>query len=241
MGLLKSLWMWFFGPDLTCLYCSSPIQTREYLFHDVRNRLCQSCRDRLPFIPPPVCRFCGRSEESTSCTDCIPRLNHALEANRSVLRYTSLARDWIALFKYQGREELGKLMGFLMAEVMIREGWEYDWVTCVPLHSSRLKERGFNQSYLLAKEVSYWLRVPFLSCLERIRLTSSQSRLSRRERLHALSGAFRIPPSCSRIHLEGKRFLLVDDVYTTGATVSECAGILKESGAKKIVSLTFAR
>lgn len=233
--------MWLFGQGVTCLYCSARIQTREYLFHDVRNRLCLSCRDGLPFIPPPVCRFCGRSEEKRPCSDCIPRLNYALEANRSVLRYTSLARDWITLFKYRGREELGKLMGFLMAEVMIGEGWKYDWVTCVPLHSSRLKERGFNQSYLLAKEVSRWLRVPFLSCLERVRFTPSQSRLGRRERLHALSGAFQISSSCSRKHLEGKRFLLVDDVYTTGATVSECAGALKDSGAKRVVSLTFAR
>lgn len=109
----------------------------------------------------------------------------------------------------------------------------------VPLHPKRLKEREFNQSLLLAKEISRTLKIPLIpDNLQRIRWTRPQIELKGEERLTNVKGAFKLKAPKA---VEGKFFLLIDDVYTTGATVRECSKVLKKAGAEKVYVFTLAR
>ncbi len=236
------MWEHLFPPPPTCWFCSSPAGGR--FGSGVWERVCAGCRRRLVRIVPPLCRRCGKSlsgQGPALCGDCEGRSGH-LDQNRSVVRYNDFAREIVALFKYRGRERLARPLGRMMAEEACKMVPLPDWVTFVPLHPSRLKDRGFNQAELLARIVSAHLNRPLVPLLKRIRPTEPQSQKSRRERLVALRGAF--APAADRKVLgkmAGVRVLIVDDVYTTGSTLEECARILKEERVKSVVSVTFAR
>jgi ComF family protein len=118
-------------------------------------------------------------------------------------------------------------------------GVEFDWVTSVPLHSSRLRARGFNQSALLATVLARHLECLYKDKkVYRVRPTETQTGLTAPQRTANVSGAFRAGPFA---RLNGKKILLVDDVMTTGATVNACAGALKKSGAQSVYVVTVAR
>jgi competence protein ComFC len=116
-----------------------------------------------------------------------------------------------------------------------------DWISFGPLHPDRLWEHGFSQAELLAGVISWKLGIPKASLLERGRPTAQQCRKSRRDRLVSLQGAFRLSPEKRRLSLAGKTIFLVDDVYTTGTTLKECAEPLRRAGAGPILAVTFAR
>jgi ComF family protein len=114
-----------------------------------------------------------------------------------------------------------------------------DVIMPVPLHRSRLRERGFNQALLLASAVGRAHGIPLsYDNLTRFRATRPQVELSGEERVQNVRGAFRLTRPAD---VEGKRVLLVDDVFTTGATMNECAAVLKRAGARSVVALTLAR
>jgi competence protein ComFC len=150
-------------------------------------------------------------------------------------------KDLIHLFKYKGKLLLSgvlcdKLLEFIKDNQEIIEG--VDVITFVPASHSWLNGRDYNQSGLLAAAVSKRFGVPVKKPIEKIRKTPRQNELSREERLTNLSGAFGIKDGTA---LKDSKVLLVDDVMTTGATLSECAGILKSAGAKEVKCLTLAR
>lgn len=236
------MWECLFPPPSTCWFCSSPAGGRSW--SGVWERVCAGCRRRLIRISPPLCPRCGRSlsgPASAPCRDCEERSGF-LDQNRSVVRYNDFARGIIALFKYRGRERLAHPLGRMMAETAVGHSPPPDWITYVPLHPSRLRERGFNQAELLARVVSNRLNRPLIPLLKRVRFTEPQSLRSRRERLIALRGAFAL---ADRESVHGKIadtcVLIIDDVYTTGSTLEECARILKQAKVKRVVSVTFAR
>lgn len=114
-----------------------------------------------------------------------------------------------------------------------------DYLTFVPLHRARLKEREFNQSQLLALKLSRHFKVPLLdNLLKRVRPTPSQTNLSKEERFKSLRGAF---AARENEQIKGKTILLVDDVFTTGATFNECAKVLRQAGVKQADGFTLAR
>jgi ComF family protein len=114
-----------------------------------------------------------------------------------------------------------------------------DCIIPVPLHSQRLRDREYNQSLLLADRLSHQIRIPLLlACLIRIRPTVPQTSLTKKERLTNLRGAFSVPKPA---HIQGKRILLVDDVFTTGTTLHECAKTLRRAGSGPVYGLTLAR
>jgi len=120
-----------------------------------------------------------------------------------------------------------------------REGDDRDVIIPVPLHPSRLRQRGFNQSALLAQEMSRMLCVPVdLFSLRKIRATPPQVGLTMKERTKNVKGTFHV---INGDHVKGKKVLLVDDVFTTGATISECARALRKAGATSVDVLTLAR
>ncbi len=149
--------------------------------------------------------------------------------------------ELISRFKYQGATYLAEPLGMLLADLQ-DEYFSFsniDILIPVPLHPRRLRERGFNQSLLLARVISRLKKIP-LAChlLERVRYTPPQTQLSGSEREKNVRGAF-----CLRSNhfLAEKTVLLIDDVFTSGATVNECTRVLKEAGAREVQVLTLAR
>jgi ComF family protein len=140
-------------------------------------------------------------------------------------------------FKYQGRCELGRPLGELLAARALPFAGRIDCVMPIPLHPERLRERGYNQSALLARPLSRALGVPLdVRTLVRVRPTRVQAGLPREARLQNVEGAFR-----ARLRGPAMRVLLIDDVRTTGATLAAAAAALRASGVRQISNLALAR
>ncbi|MEK7562697.1 MAG: ComF family protein [Patescibacteria group bacterium] len=161
----------------------------------------------------------------------------------------SLTRKLIYQFKYKPyTKNLAKTLASLIIEHLIitqkntDEIWNNAVLIPVPLFSKKLKERGYNQSEELAKELSKILRVPVISdSLKKIKQTESQIKLSKEEREKNLRGAFKVIAMSDIAILSGKKVFLVDDVYTTGSTMEECARVLRNAGAKSVWGICLAR
>ncbi len=208
----------------------------------------------LDFLFPPHCPVCGAYVENRGgwCEGC---LQHTLQTVRlplsaeftgvieeawSMGRYQGGLRELIRALKYHGkRDRLPFLKTFLeQAEPRLQSLFGHPLlVVPVPLHPTKEKERGFNQAELIFRE---WLAargIPMKRCLQRVRATVPQYGLGAKERRQNLKGAFALLPG---ITVEGRDILLVDDIFTTGATMMECARVLRENGAKRILALTLA-
>lgn len=144
----------------------------------------------------------------------------------------------IHLFKYGGKINIARLLGRMLASYPL-DFSIYDLLIPVPLHIKRLKERGFNQAVLLSKEIKRAHSIPIeMFGLKRIRATRPQVLLKEKERMLNVKGAFAVK---NPANIKGRKVLLIDDVFTTGATVNECAKVLKKAGAERIDVLTLAR
>lgn len=144
-------------------------------------------------------------------------------------------------YKYKRKMHLSKPLGELMAQY-IRSSFDIsrvDYIVPVPLHEKRLHERGYNQAELLSHEISRHFGVPTLSgLLHRTRETKPQFDLPRNDRFKNVKGAFALHGAH---HIKGKRILILDDIYTTGSTISECTRVLKEGEAAQVHVLTLSR
>lgn len=207
-----------------------------------RQALCPECANSFEPVTPPKCTICGTpfleaGETNHPCGRCIkgpPPFHRAI----SIYRFDDSLVDAIHTLKYSGKSTLAKCLGNLMSNHDIFDE-EHDIIIPVPLHIRRLRERGFNQALLLAKPLSnaHGITIdPFL--LTRTRETPSQTGMGRKEREQNVRGAFALRNAWN---LKGLKILLVDDVYTTGATVKECSKMLKKGGAKEVNVLTLAR
>lgn len=204
--------------------------------------ICSDCLQSFESVTSPCCTVCGMPFVTSSgpdhpCGACISEQPHFDEA-ASVYLYGGELAEAIKKMKYSGKTSLASpLAGLFCRHPFIDSS--IDTLVAVPLHKSRLRERGFNQSQLfasiLAKKMS--LRAdPFI--LERVRHTPPQAGMKRAQRLKNVRNAFAIRKGASVL---GKSILLVDDVYTTGATAMECSRVLKKAGAKEVKVLTLAR
>ncbi len=228
-----------------CRFC------RERIFGQDEECFCPGCWARIRLIGHPLCTVCGRpffdaAGEDHPCGVCLTREPRFFRA-RAWACYPSdedeshPLRQVVQRFKYGRKVSLGKPLGRLMASGCsdFFQGASFDLVIPVPLHPKRLRWRGFNQAVILAREVGRirQLRVdPFI--LSRPRETPPQTQLAEEERRKNVRGAFVVNPSSS---VQGKRLLLVDDVYTSGATVNECSRTLLRAGAKEVQVLTLTR
>ncbi|HXK54002.1 MAG TPA: ComF family protein [Hyphomicrobiales bacterium] len=206
--------------------------------------LCGSCWGRLRFIEAPYCQRlgiplafdCGPGAVSPRAIAAPPVFSRA----RAAVLYDDVARQLVHGLKYRDRHDLTALM----ARMMVRAGSELlgeaTLVAPVPLHRRRLWTRRFNQSALLAKEISRLSGVPLVpDLLSRIKATRQQVGLSAEQRRRNVAGAFRLDDDW-RARISGQRVVLVDDVLTTGATVEGCARVLLRSGAGRVDVLLFA-
>lgn len=200
--------------------------------------ICPKCADSVNFISPPLCDICGIPFKSDviknhTCGDCMKKRRHYSWA-RGVVVYDDASAKAIHRFKYGHDTTYSAPLGSMMADYPL-EG--FDLITPVPLHIKRLRVRGFNQSLLLANAIGKRKGIPVAPfILKRTRWTEPQVNLTGRERKVNVKGAFKV---CGDVR--EKRILIVDDVYTTGATVSECSKVLKRSGAKEVCVLTLSR
>lgn len=200
--------------------------------------LCQACLDQVPRVEPSCCSICGGQAGSDGlCSRCRTEPLH-IERIRSVLYFEGVLREAVHHLKYRGCVELAQPLGQLMAEYLKEHPMLCDVVVPVPLHVTRLRERGYNQAALLAYAMArHNGLVVDERALVRERATASQVTLNAEERKLNVKDAFRCPDA----GVVGKKVLLVDDVCTTGATLEACATALYEAGAQSVQALTLAR
>ena len=207
--------------------------------------VCAGCRARVRWVEPPVCERCGRPFEgaittSFVCGHCQETKLHFSSARSAVLA-DDFALDVIHRYKY------GRALWFepLLADWLVArarpalEAGSWDCIVPIPLHPAKQREREFNQAERLATRLSDATGIPLNKCLvRRVLPTRTQTRLTREERLANVRRAFACPGSS---RLKGERLILVDDVLTTGATASACAGALWQAGAGDVCVWTVAR
>lgn len=195
-------------------------------------------------IEPPFCENCGEPFEGAisgvfHCANCQERNWHFTRA-RAFYPSEGCVRDAILGFKYQQqfyqRRRLVEWLDAAFERHAANEPW--DALVPVPLHTLRRRDRGFNQAMELARGLSKRRAIPVLDCLKRLRETGSQTRLAREDRWRNLRNAFDLR---SGFDVRGKNLLVIDDVFTTGATSEGCAQVLHKAGARSIGVLTVAR
>jgi len=222
-----------------CAGCQSDWPSSE------RSHWCGNCLEHLPWILSPLCPICGRpyfdspSSSDHVCGDCL-LLPPPYDGARSATLYSDTVRKRIHQVKFGGK--LYWIPPLVELLVHCWNDWgvgEADALVAVPLHVKRLQQRGFNQAALLAEVMGKRLNLPVRhDILGRPRWTEPQTRLKREERLKNVAHAFTVR---SKLDVEGRVLLLIDDVFTTGSTVAACARTLKDAGASRVLALTVAR
>lgn len=206
---------------------------------------CPQCTAGIRFIRSPLCPRCGipfttPEKEDRLCGECLVT-ERPFALARAVGLYEETLLAAIHLFKYRGRIGIGKILGSIMADFAggIWDRKDLSVVMPVPLHRKRLRERGFNQSVILARAIAKRFDLPLdFWTLRREVFTKPQVGLGHEERSVNVRGAFIVR---KRERTTGERILLVDDVYTTGSTLAECTGTLLHAGADSVAILTLAR
>jgi ComF family protein len=205
---------------------------------------CPVCRITLNRIESPSCRICGLplnspEGEDFTCIRCRKNPPYFDSAISSYL-YGAAIKDVVERFKFRNSPHLALLLSRLMlSDDHAGRIPDVSMVIPVPLHFKKLLRRGYNQSSLLSKYVSGFLKIPVMfNVLKRVKNTQSQSELSFREREANVRNSFSVKKG---VNLDGLNILLVDDVLTTGSTASSCAKELKKHGAKEVHVLTLAR
>lgn len=217
---------------------------------------CTPCISELQNVKSPLCACCGAPFDPAAqvlpdslCADCRDNRYHrapVLDKRRAPFRYSGPVRQAIHAFKYRGKTALALPLAALLANYSsdapngLSLG-EIDVIVPVPLHPVRRWRRGYNQSALLAHELGQISGIPFADLLQRTRHTVPQVEVEAGERAQNVQGAFAINPHVWQEYSKVESVLLIDDVSTTGATLEECARILKKQGVKNVSALTLAR
>ncbi len=207
--------------------------------------ICRFCGKSLFKRPASFCLVCGRFFQENSephiCLDCL-RKPPPFVRHRSCSFYRGKLKDVILLYKYHGIRVLGKELADF-ADKMLggdQEIWQgVEIILPVPLHPRRKRERGFNQSTILVKELAKIKNISFSqNCLVRTVFRPPQTSMDSHEREENVKGVFEVR---KKEKLSGKIVCLVDDVYTTGATIRECARVLRKAGVREVRAVTLAQ
>ncbi|MFA9558917.1 phosphoribosyltransferase family protein [Evansella sp. AB-rgal1] len=211
-------------------------------------KLCNECNSKMEKITSVICKECGRPNignvkmtGEAQCSDCmrwsaIPPWSSQPFLHRALYIYNPFIQEFIARYKYRGDVELATLFVDDLVS-LAREMGGFDIVTTIPLREKREWERGFNQADVLAGK--FRMVEPLLNRVKNSE--DKQSKRTREDRLAALSGAFALREDVERSSLVGKRILLVDDIYTTGATLRSAGATLYSMGAKSVAAVSVAR
>ncbi|WP_455716818.1 double zinc ribbon domain-containing protein [Anaerosporobacter sp.] len=219
-----------------CPVCGDIISPRQHI-------VCPGCVNTFQVIKEPKCLKCGKpleQEEQEYCFDCT-KINYHYNRGYALWVYDKNVRKSIANFKFHNRREYSK---YYIQEIL--HYYKKEIITIspevlipVPLHKSKLKERGFNQADLLARGIGESVGIPVVEdYLMRCNKTKAQKRLNDRERAKNLYGAFEVNPSYSTAPFA--KVMLVDDIYTTGSTIDACAEVLLRTGVKEIYFISLS-
>lgn len=221
----------FFPRKLTCNFCGREV------FGDVA--VCEYCKNSLPYNDGFCCFRCGRKTPiaTEACESCSGR-EWFVDKARSAFNYDKPVSYAIHRFKYDNGRFLGEFFAEYLYPLYMKDFPACDCVIPVPISKERMKDRGFNQSELLAKGVSEKTGIPLYSdVVYKSKETERQVGLNARERMINLAGSFSVKNGNK---IKGKTALLIDDVLTTGATSNYIAKILKKHGAEEVYLLTIA-
>lgn len=226
----------FFPPS--CGFCDEPIHHRTSL-------ICDACRDSLGAVPSPFCDTCGRPftaaalEGSHVCGGCLSSPPPYRKARFGVAHAGTVRRALIA-FKYSGQIHRRPALGSVFIETFDRffAAGDFDVIVPMPIHPRQLIQRGFNQVILLGATLSRHTRIPMCrTVLRKIKDTPPQVGLPRSQRLKNVKGSF---GTTGNERIRDKRVLLIDDVSTTGSTISEASKTLMRSGAHSVEVMVLA-
>jgi ComF family protein len=201
--------------------------------------VCRECLGKLPTLLSPLCPNCGRPQASgIVCPDCRRRQTE-IDGIRSPFRFDEVIRKAIYELKYRNLKAISPCLAELLADYLRSNPLPGDALVCVPLHPRRLRERGYNQSSLLARELGKRIDLPVIEdCLIRVKQAQPQVKAGDvEERRRNVADAF----ACRDEKVSGKQIILIDDVCTSGATLESCAAALKSKGAVSVWGLTLAR
>lgn len=216
-----------------CAICGNTIEKQ--------GGICANCFAKMHFITSPFCNICGKpfnaiTEKWQICPSCLGKKE--FDKARFALIYDESSKPLILSFKHADKTHITSLLAKLMANAGEDILKDADMLIPVPLSWQRLLRRRYNQSALLAKELSKLTKVPFcFDVLKRKRNTKSQGDFNAKERYKNVKGAFTIH---HKEKIQNKTLVIIDDVFTTGATVQECAKVLRKNGAGKIYVLALA-
>lgn len=222
-----------------CLGCAE-------ILHPQRGQLfCPACKEKIIFITGDICPVCGTifpdsPAKSHLCGNCLENEPY-FSCARAVVSYETIILNAIHQFKYGNNISVGALLASFMADFSFPDVdfTDYSLIIPVPLHIKRLRQRGFNQSLILARALAKKWQIPVnFSLLKRHKFTLTQTGLNKAERNKNIKGAFEVS---DKKNIAGRNVILIDDVYTTGATINECAKTLIKAGAQKVTVLTLAR
>lgn len=209
--------------------------------------ICQSCLQQMGHGAGPSCPRCGRSlagqrqldGQLLPCPFCAGK-SWAFSEARSIGPYEGALRLAVHRLKFRGQQDYGRVLGDVLYRSVESDWWEAaDFIVPVPLHTERLRQRGYNQAEIVAGQLAMQANKPLRQILVRHQPTNPQTGLSQQQRQRNVQGAFRIALGQER-WVKGKRLLLVDDVLTTGSTLDACARILRQAGAAEVRVATLA-
>ncbi|MFZ3150671.1 MAG: ComF family protein [Anaerolineaceae bacterium] len=226
--LYETFWRgvdWIFPPE--CLGCGKEGSV-----------ICEACLQKIQFLDRNRCIFCGRTMTKEGICQRCRHEDHFFTEIRCLANYEGITQEAVRRLKYENDLAVAFVLAELLTNLVQSANWMIELVIPVPLSQKRLDERGYNQAALLARPLSLNLGRPFTpKGLARIRETRSQVNLNIRQRKENVQNAFIADPLIVR----DRSILLVDDVYTTGATMNAAAEALNQAGCLRVFALTVAK
>ena len=219
-----------------CVNCDKNLEDDEILF-------CSDCLSKIQKIPlSQVCPLCLGKLEENKCLNC-----HGVEFSFlrifSYFYFDKIVKNAVLNLKYNKRPKVGVALGNILGKELLNEGFDEkkSFVIPIPLNYKKYFKRGYNQSHFIAKGVAEITNMNFYNALYRNKNTQTQTKLSRHEREKNVENAFSINKKILLEIPKDSNLFIVDDVFTTGSTLNECAKVLKRAGYTNIYGLTFAR
>ena len=220
----------FFPSGIKCIICGKELASEN------RYGVCDKCKITYN---TQYCLKCGRAiaNMATYCDEC-QNVTQPYDLARAPLIYENETVSVVHKLKYGGAKYLAENMAQFMADVYYEQNINADFITFVPMYHKKQKQRGYNQAELLANELSKLINLPVVSTLNRVKQSANLARMGRQERREAIESAFE--SIVTKNDVKDKNVLLIDDVFTTGATSGQCCKVLKKLKCGKITVLTFA-
>lgn len=203
------------------------------------SNICTVCSKKVTYVEEPYCLKCGKpvDDERELCCDCSQK-EHNYDEGRSTFIYDEYMSRSVYRFKYNSKKEYAKFYGEEIFKRLNKKiiSWNAEAIIPVPIHKMRMKQRGFNQANLLAKELSKYTKIPVKNnIVYRKNQTKVQKNLSAKERENNIKKAFIVKKNS----VELNSVIIIDDIYTTGSTVDAISACLKAAGVKKVYVVTL--